>query len=390
MRRSETGATEAMKIGLILERFDPGRGGLENWTWQFAQRLVARGHDVHVVTLESTARAITEAVTIHRLEMLPSPLARAASLAAELPRMRFDITHDMGAGWAADVIHPHGGSTTALWEHNLMRIPKWRQIRFWREKRYRELAELERRQHANSTAIIVAVSRMVARHFESLHRLPQNRMRVIYNGVDVERFNPVSRARYYDSVRQELGVADEPLFLMLAHNLLLKNADATIRAVAKLISSGIGLRLVIAGGKRPERFVRLAEKLRVDHAVTFLGQVDPIPYYAAADVFVHPTWYDPCSLVSLEASSCGLPVITTQFNGAAELMTNEKEGFILSDPADVGALAERMQQLLDPTLRQSMGAAGRALGMRHTFEDQTTQFLELYQEIVLRGQCLAR
>jgi len=206
----------------------------------------------------------------------------------------------------------------------------------------------------------------------------------------VEKFNPVSRARYHDSVREELGLAEEPLFLMLAHNLLLKNADAAIRAVAKLIRSGIALRLVIAGGKRCQRFVRLSEKLRVDHAVTFLGQVDPVPYYAAADVFIHPTWYDPCSLVSLEASSCGLPVITTRFNGAAELMINEKEGFILSDPADVGALAECMQQLLEPTLRQSMGAAGRALAMRHTFDDQTTQFLELYQEIVSRRQCLAR
>src|ERR1051326_6224995 len=116
-----------------------------------------------------------------------SRLDRAKLLAAELPKLNFDIVHDMGIGWEADIIQPHAGSTKALWEHNLMRIPKWRQIRFWREKRYRELAEIERLQLANERAIIVPVSKMVAQNFEWLHQLPLERMRVIYNGVDVER-----------------------------------------------------------------------------------------------------------------------------------------------------------------------------------------------------------
>lgn len=375
-----------MKIGLVLERFDPVRGGLEHWTWQFARCLAERRQDVHVVAFEFHAGSTNDGIVSHLLEMPSSRLDRAAALAAQLPAMRFDLVHDMGIGWAADIIQPHAGSTKALWEHNLMRIPKWRQIRFWREERYRELAEIERRQHANHKAKIVPVSRMVARHFESLHNLPADRMRVIYNGVDVERFTPLLREKYREATRRELGLRDEVLFLMLAHNLLLKNAEATIRAAAKLAEAGAALRIVIAGGKKPERFVKLAEKLGVAHAVTFLGLVDPLPYYAAADVFVHPTWYDPCSLVTLEALSCGLPVITSRFNGAAELMTDRKEGFILSDPADVVTLAARMEELLEPALREKMGAAGRALAMQHTFEQQTTQFLELYREIVSTRQ----
>jgi UDP-glucose:(heptosyl)LPS alpha-1,3-glucosyltransferase len=335
-----------------------------------------------VVAFEFYAGAASDCIIAHRLEMPRSRLERAAALAAQLPAMRFDLVHDMGIGWAADIIHPHAGSTKALWEHNLLRIPKWRQIRFWREKRYRELAEIERRQHANRMATIVPVSRMVARNFESFHHLPAARMRVIYNGVDVERFTPLHREEYRDVTRHESGLRDEVLFLMLAHNLLLKNAEATIRAAAKLAAAGAALRVVIAGGKKPERFIKLAEKLGIAHAVTFLGLVDPVPYYAAADVFVHPTWYDPCSLVTLEASSCGLPVITSRFNGAAELMTDRKEGFVLSDPADVAALAARMEELLQPAQRQKMGAAGRAFAMQHTFEEQTMRFLELYREIV--------
>src|SRR5205085_4642383 len=138
---------------------------------------------------------------------------------------------------------------------------------------------------------------------------------------------------------------DEVLFLMLAHNLLLKNADSTIRAAARLTAAGGRLRVVIAGGKKPERFIKLAQKLGIARLVTFLGQVDPLPYYAAADVFVHPTWYDPCSLVTLEASSCGLPVITSRFNGAAELTTDGKVGFLINDPGDIDTPAEKMAAL---------------------------------------------
>lgn len=335
-----------------------------------------------MVAFEFYAGAASDGIIPHRLEMPQSRLDRATVLAAEVPAMGFDVVHDMGIGWAADIIHPHGGSTKALWEHNLLRIPKWRQVRFWREKRYRELAELERRQHANPTPVIVAVSHMVAEYFQLWHQLPASRLRVIYNGVDVEKFTPLSREKHRAATRRELGVGDEVLFLMLAHNLLLKNAEATIRAAAKLVAAGAALRVVIAGGKRPQRFVKLAEKLGIAHAVTFLDLVDPVPYYAAADVFVHPTWYDPCSLVTLEASACGLPVITTRFNGASELMTSGREAFVLDDPADVAALVSRMEELLEATRREKMGAAGRAMAMEHTFEQQTTQFLELYEEIV--------
>jgi UDP-glucose:(heptosyl)LPS alpha-1,3-glucosyltransferase len=372
-----------VKIALVLEKFDPDRGGAEHWSWQFAQSLVRRGQEVHVVAFGFHDAVAKDGIVPHQLGEMPrSRLDRAAQIAAKLATLNFDIVHDMGIGWAADIVEPHAGSTKALWQHNLMRIPKWRQIRFWREKRYRELEEIERRQHANPNIIIVSVSHMLAENFESLHQLPSKRIRVIYNGVDVERFTPLVRDNYREQTRRELGVRDEVLFLMLAHNLLLKNADATLRAAAKLVAAGARLRLVIAGGKKPKRFIKLARKLGIMQLVTFLGQVDPLPYYAAADVFVHPTWYDPCSLVTLEASSCGLPVITSRFNGAAELMTDGKEGLLMSNPAKIAILASRMRELLESTRREAMGAAGRDLAMQHTLEQQTTQFLDLYNEIL--------
>ena len=372
-----------MKIALILERFNPDRGGLEHWTWQFARRLVARKHEVHVVAFEFHPDAGSFGIVAHQLAMPRSRIERAEAIAAFLPDLGLDVIHDMGIGWHADVIHPHGGSIKAAWEHNLLRIPKWRQIRFWRERRYRELEAIEARQHANRSATIVPVSEMVQRSFQKFNRLPAERMRVIYNGVDVDRFTPDNRAAWREQTRRQLGLGDdEVMFLMLAHNLLLKNADAVIRATAKLVSEKLPLRTVLAGGKKTDRFEKLAANLGASDAVTFLGLVDAVPHYAAADVYVQPTWYDPCSLVTLEASACSLPVITSRYNGASEMMTNGKEGYLVDEPADVAALTSYMRELLDPRRREEMGAAGRAMTLDHTFEHQTNEFCQLYEYVL--------
>ncbi|HSI11046.1 MAG TPA: glycosyltransferase family 4 protein [Chthoniobacter sp.] len=371
-----------MKIGLVLEKFDPQMGGLEHWTWQFAQQLLARGHETHVISFEANPAAAQSGLVLHRLEMPRSRLDRAGVLERHLRTLALDIIHDMGCGWYADIFHPHGGSTVALWEHNLMRIPRWRQIRFWRERRYREMTEIERRQLAVAGATIVSVSKMVQNHFETLHGVPEERLRLIYNGVDLEEFSPAHRETHRAAARQDLGIKDEVLYVMLAHNLLLKNATALLQAAARLIQAGHPIRVLIAGGKRPKPFIQLAEKLGIAGQVIFRDALeDPRPYYAAADVFVHPTWYDPCSLVVLEAWACALPVITTRYNGASELMTDGKDGLILAKSDDVSGLAVLMTKLLDAQLRQQLGIAARELALENSFEQQTTRFLELYEEV---------
>ena len=372
-----------MKIGLVLERFDPQKGGLEHWTWQFAHRLIELEFEVHVIAFEFAKQDGETQLVSHPMEKSSSPLRRAAAIEKKLRNLKLDVIHDMGCGWFADIFHPHGGSTLALWEHNLMRIPRWRQIRFWREKRYRELAEIEKRQHANEKSIIVAVSRMVQEHFQTLHGMPPERIRLIYNGVDSTRFSPEQCRDFREPTRRKLGCrADETVLLLVAHNLLLKNAETAIRAFSRLLATGAEARLVIVGGKRTLPFISLADKLGVSGLVAFFEPVSDVrPYYAAADVYLHPTWYDPCSLVALEAFACGLPVITTRFNGVSELMTNGGQGFVLDNPADAGALAEKMKRVCDSGVRRQMGDAARQLVAAHTFENQVDEFLALYRSI---------
>src|SRR5205814_2387771 len=116
--------------------------------------------------------------------------------------------------------------------------------------------------------------------------------------------------------------------------------------------------LTVVGKGDSLPYQRLARGLRVDSFITFEGPVsDPVRYYRTADFFVLPTKHDPCSLVVLEALAMGLPVISTVFNGACEIMSDGVHGLVLPDPRDTRAIAEAMKKMLDPQRRAAMAKA---------------------------------
>src|SRR5262249_41762459 len=106
--------------------------------------------------------------------------------------------------------------------------------------------------------------------------------------------------------------------------------------------------------------------------------------YFAADFLVHPTFYDPCSLVVLEALACGLPVITSRFNGASELFTSPDAGYVVEDPHDHERLAGCMRRMLDPAARGACAQAARRASALWTFEHHYRQLLQVFAEAAAR------
>lgn len=360
-----------MKIALVLDRFDRDLGGLERATSQLAYSLVAHGHEVHVVATAFAKPSLAPGITPHPIEASPSRLERAAAAERCLRSLDVDIIHDTGVGWYFDVFQPHGGSRIADWRQNLLSEPWYRRPLFAmspaRRRGYQARRQLERRQLGSRRGVIVAVSRMVASHLRELHSVDPNRIRIVYNGVDVEHFTPARRMTYRAAVRAQLGLDDEILFLLAAHNLQLKGAAAALAALAQLVTDGPQACLAFMGRGDTRAYERQAHTLGIAERCRFLGFIsDPAPYYNAADVYLHPTFYDPCSLTVLEAWASGLPVITTRFNGAAELMTSGQHGLLLRDPRDAGALAAAMRLLLDPGARAAMANPARALAVANS------------------------
>lgn len=379
-----------MRVGLVIDYFDPHRGGAEHWTFQFARRLLARGHEVHVVAQGFGPAGAALPVFAHPMGRINSRLGRAAAAEETLRTLSLDVIHDIGLGWHSDVLQSEDGSRLAQWEQKLMLLPpmlrplKRAMIRVL--PRYRNFRKLMARQYGDPGRIVLAVSRMCARDYRRFHGVSPQRIRLVYHGTDNERFSPVHRDRWRDPVRQELGIGDdEVMYLFVGHDYLRKGLSTAIRATGRLVREGLPARLVVVGGNGPGRYGWLARRHGAARAVTFVGRADdPVPYYSAADVFVLPTFYDPCSLSVSEAAACGLPSVTTRHNGAGELLSEGIDGYVLPDPADDAALAARMQSLLDPWLRERMGIAARRLALEYTLERNCDEIVSVYREISAR------
>ena len=377
-----------MRVALVLEQFDPPLGGLERWSWRFAAQLLQRGHEVHVVARRFSPQTLAMPVVAHRLEGAGSRLGLAEAARAKLFELAPDVIHDMGYGWYCDVFHPHSGSWASLSQRKLLLLPAWkRPLKRLVDRllpRQREFRKLLGRQYIDNGQLLVALSRTAADDFRRFHGVPDERIRVVYNGVDTERFSPEGRLRYRRKVRRRLGISDEKVVaLIVAQNFRLKGVPALLRATSRLVSERLPVHLVVVGGKHLRPWRRMARRLRISEAVSFVGpQDETAPFYAAADLYVHPTFYDTCSLVVLEAAASGLPLITTRINGVSELLNDGIDSLLISDPADADELAQQMHLLLDESLRKKIGSAARQTALKHTLQRNVEEMLAVYQEAI--------
>jgi UDP-glucose:(heptosyl)LPS alpha-1,3-glucosyltransferase len=376
-----------MKIGLVIEHFNPQRGGAEQWTYQFAERLLAGGHEVHVVAGVFSESTNAMPILRHHLPRTRSRLDFAAAAEQKLRGLSLDVIHDMGSGWYCDVFESHDGSRYAQWEQKLQTLPRClRPIKRRMTRvlpRYQEFRKLLVRQFADPGRIILALSRMVASDYLRYHGVHPEQIRLIYNGVDTERFSPDHRAKYRESLRRELGVDDdETLLLFVGHDFQRKNLATAIRATARLVRAGEAVRMVVVGGHKSWRHIQLARRLGAGRQITLAGSIlDPVPYYAASDIYVLPTFYDPCSLGVLEAAASGLPSVTSRFNGAGEMLTHGRNGQVMDDPADDEELAHLLRPLLDRETCENMGRAARHLALKHTLQRNCDEIVDVYQDI---------
>jgi UDP-glucose:(heptosyl)LPS alpha-1,3-glucosyltransferase len=355
-----------LRVGLITDEFNPGGGGAERWTAQFAEHLLNAGHEVHVITFRADARR--DGATLH---MLPDPgdvYGRAVAVEQAVGGLGPMVLHDSGTGWSAHVFQPQTGSRLLSMEQEIRSHTRLRRLRAAISPRLNlrrvRMARIEARAAARARRII-AVSRRLRGLLVARHDVDARHVVVIPNGVDTGRFAAARLAPLRAAQRAALGLADELLCLLVAHNLRLKGFDTALRALGSLHGKGLPVRLAVAGGVPDRPWLQLVDRMGLGRLVTLHGNVTEVErLYAAADVLVHPTRWDACSLATIEAMACGLPVVTTAANGAADLITDGIDGYVMGDPEDHALLAERIASLLDPGLRSRIGEAARLAAAR--------------------------
>ena len=363
-----------MRIVLVLEHFDPQRGGLEFWGWQLAHALKRRGHSLTVVAFEPAGSTRAD-MDVRLLPWQEGRVARAYAVDAALAEINASVVHDLGVGWSADLLQPQMGSRLANYRRELRSLSARQRVIHAIHPRKRrwldEVRRLEERQYRRSSCMVVAVSQMVARDLREFHSVEAERIRIIPNGVDTTRFRPANSER-----------SGKTVFLFAARNPRLKGLQPLLRAFAAAAAKRSDLRLVVMGREPDAETMRFVQKERLEQAVVFAGFVDDTrPWFAAADAFVLPSYYDACSLAILEACACGLPVITTRQNGASELLTDGREGRLIREAGDIEALTGALLELADPEVRTRMRCHALELASRCSFERNVDAIEKVYAEI---------
>lgn len=382
-----------MNIALCYESVLPARGGAETYIGDLARRLARDGHAVHLYACRWDASALPPSTHFHRLDVPSGPrFLRPWRFGEACERALAGNAHDVSVGfdktWGQDVLYPQGGLHAASAAHNLLKFPTgWEQklaaLGKWLDPAAWSFSRLERKQYLGPNRPLVVVnSRMVMGHFERFYGIPPESVRVVPSAIDPLRFVAEDRLKRRQEERDRWGVApEETVGLFVAMNYRLKGLAPLLRAVT-LVRRDKPFRLAVVGHPKFGRYQRLAERLGVADRVKFLGhRNDPKDAYFASDFLAHPTFYDPCSLVALEALACGLPVITTQYNGASELLSPPTDGVVVRDPHDAATLAAAMSTMLDYDYRVSASQAARQTGNRWTFEHHYRALLEVFAEV---------
>jgi UDP-glucose:(heptosyl)LPS alpha-1,3-glucosyltransferase len=388
-----------MKIAFCYESVLPQRGGCETYIADLARRLVADRHEVHLYACRWDADALPAAVHFHPLPAprgprFLRPWLFGAACAKALRAARHQVSIGFNKTWGQDVLYPQGGLHAASAAHNLRkertslrkalaRVAKALSPAHW------SFALLERRQYLGPDQPLVVVnSCMVRDHFRLHYGFDPDDVRVVPSAIDPGRFVEQDRPRRRLEWRQRWGLGPaDTVGLFVAMNYRLKGLEPLLHAVRRLPEhpGGRDFRLLVVGDPRMRRWERLARRLGVADRVRFIGYFrETRNCYFASDFLVHPTFYDPCSLVVLEALACGLPVITSRYNGASELLSPPREGYVVRDPHDAAYLAWCMAQLLDHGRRSACAHAARQAAAQWTFDHHYRVLLQVFAEAAAR------
>lgn len=382
-----------MRIAFIAEHFNPGLGGAETYMSDFAQYLITQGHEVHFYTQEDIGDH--KGISFHFIKV--NGLAKKIRYLQwleflkkarfEVEKGDFDIVMGTGKCLGVNVFQPHGGVVQASHRQNvlLVRAPLYIFLKKLANRfspKHIVARWIEKQQYSNRQTIFIAISQMVRRHMKEFYNVPDDRIELIYNGIDTARFRPTNEAEKL-IFKKSLGLPeDKVIFTVMAHNFRLKGMRELIESAVLVRRSRKDFLIVVAGYGKQRPFLRQAEKAGVSENLQFLGAVNkPEDVYKASDVYVQATWYDPCSLVVLEAMAAGLPVITSQFNGAGELISHAKEGYIISRPDSHQELAKAMIALMDRDVRLEQGAKAREKIAGQTLEKNFKQMLTVFKKV---------
>ncbi len=387
-----------IKTAIIIERAEIALGGAERSIFELASRLRALDVQATIVAAKGQGAGKNVEVLCGDSGQKRTSLADfAAAIKDHLSQTHYDIIHSTLPLDFADIYQPRGGSyleaalrNVASYDNGLVRA--YKSLTHRANLRRWSLLRAERRLcTGGGKTIVAAISEYVARQFREHYSLADERICTIASGIRTSRtVNPDAADRLRSQILAQIGVSESAspaIFLIAAHNFRLKGLTPLIKAMGKLAcaETARGVYLAVAGAQSSLKYRQLARRQRVSDRIVFLGTLRHIQNaLSICDVAVLPTWYDPCSRFILEALSAGKPVITTRFNGAAEMFTNDRHGITIDRPDDIESLAGAMAFYADEDNAEKARQAIVADDLKRyvSIDRHAGQIVELYKKIL--------
>lgn len=236
--------------------------------------------------------------------------------------------------------------------------------------------------------MIIAVSENTKKDLIDVYKVPAEKIRVVYNGVDVEQFKPLEKSGVNRRLK-ELNLT--PGYILYVGTLEpRKNVPALIKAY-KLLKEKYNIkeRLVIGGGKGwlYDDIFKLVSELELIDDIVFTGYVkaQDLPYlYNGAKVFVYPSLYEGFGLPPIEAMACGVPVVTGNVSSLPEVVG---DAGIQISPTDVDSLAEAIHKIISiPEYAAELSAKGLERCKQFTWEETAKKTMAVYREVFNKQQ----
>ena len=379
-----------MKIGLANKQLDL-RGGTERDFYRTAEGLRDLGHEVHLFCGEFRVPPPT-GTQAHKVPCIR--LGRTAQLLsfANLGPMvirphNCDVVLSFGRMISQDILRSGGGSHRVYIEKMspgegaLRRL--WHRISLY----HRSVLGLEMLQfQPDAYSQILAVSQEVKREILQTYGVPENRIVVIYNGVDLYRFHPGNREKVRVKIKQKWGIPPEaPLVLFVGSGFLRKGLDRLFRGWGAASLRTVYL-LVVGDDLHWNRYRQRAETHGQGRIILTGRQSNIEDYFAAADIFAFPALQEAFSDVILEALASGVPVITTPIVGAAEQLKGPLREGILANADDSREMEEKILWMLDRDRWPSLSTEARRIAENFTWKNHFQELETYLMKVARNGQ----
>jgi UDP-glucose:(heptosyl)LPS alpha-1,3-glucosyltransferase len=366
--------TKKLRIAFVRRGYSRS-GGAEAYLKRLADGVVRAGHEVQLITTDEWPEEQWSFGSIKRLRAT-TVIGFADELEQIRPQLHCDVLFSLERVWRCGVYRAGDGVHRAwLARRRKFEIPLKQFVR-GASRKHRDLLQLEESLFEERKAgRVIAASQMLVSEITDMYRYPADNIDVVRNGVPLDKFRFDRRLR--EQSRAELNLKqDQIAVLFVGSGWERKGLLFAIEALA--LCKNRKMRLLVAGRGDARQYKTTRLRFWRERPLHFLGEVaDLTPVYAAADIFILPTIYDPFSNACLEALASGLPVITTHFNGFSEIIDEGVHGSIIDNPANLVALREAIGFWSDSSRREAARSANVERASQFDISKNVAQTLEI-------------